>query len=216
LDNQGRLQTTAPDAMTLHLDPHNGALLQPEGTLHTLVLLELFPRVGPVTPLLGAPLGEDGQPLRNIRMDHQGVFTDLLGMPVARDPLTSLPLDSTGQAVRPARLAVPGGGAADARFAFALPVQTDRVTFQFVTRLHLFIRPELQLATDLRQVLTLKHRLAQHHDYLLSLNETNNKQPHVFALVYETNALTGSELQQADVRRLGSRMGVLIHFFAES
>ncbi len=215
LDDQGRLRTAPPNPITLTLDPLAGALLQSDGSIHSLVLLELFPRVGSATPLLGAPLGEDGQPLRNLRMDSRGSFTDLAGTPATLDALTGLPLDGDGQPVRPARLTIPGGGTADYRFTFALPVQTDRLTFQFVTHLHLFAKSEFNLIDDLREVLAQRHRLEQRHDYLLSLSDTASKWPHAFALIYEDNALAGSGLAQADVRRLGARMNVLVHFFAE-
>lgn len=215
LDNQGRLQTDPPNPVTLTLDPLAGALLRPDGSIHALVLLELFPRVGPATPLLGAPLGEAGQPFRNLRMDNRGTFTDLAGAPAPLDPLTGLPVDGGGNPVRPARLTIPDGGTVDYRLIFALPVQTDRLILNFVTRLHLFVMPEFNLVSDLRDVLTLRQRLEQRHDYLLSLNDTANKWPHAFALAYESNALTGSGLNQGEVRRLGDRMGVLIHFFAE-
>lgn len=214
LDNQGRLQTDPPGPVTLTLDPLAGALLQPDGAVHSLVLMELFPRIGPATPLLGAPLGEDGQPLHNLRMDSRGSFTDLAGTPATLDPLTGLPLNGGGQPVRPARLTIPDGGTADYRFTFALPVETDRLTLEFVTRLYLFARSEFNLIDDLRHVLALRRRLAQRHDYLLSLNETSSKRPHAFALVYEANALAGNGLTLEDVRRLGVRMNVLIHFFA--
>lgn len=215
LDNQGRLQTDSPNPITLTPDPLAGALLQPDGTIYALVLLELFPRVGPATALLGAPLGEDGQPLCNLRMDSRGSFTDLAGAPAAVDPVTGLPPDGDGKPVRPARLTIPGGGTADYRFMFALPVETGRLTLQFVTHLYLFIMPEFNLISDLRSVLALRHRLAKRHDYLLSLNDTANKWPHAFALVYEANALAGSGLNQGDIRRLGAHMNILIHFFAE-
>jgi hypothetical protein len=214
LDNQGRLQTDPPNPITLTLDPLAGALLQPNGAIQSLVLLELFPRVGPVTPLLGAPLGEDGQPLRNLRMDNHGSFTDLTGTPATIDPLTGLPLNGDSQPVRPARLTIPDSGTTDYRFTFTLPVQTDRLTLMFVTRLHLFVRSEFNLIDDLRLLLALRHRLEQRHDYLLSLNDTSSKRPHIFTLVYQDNVLAGNGLTQDDVRRLGARMNILIHFFA--
>jgi hypothetical protein len=216
LDNQGRLQKAAPNPLTLTLDPSAGALLRPDGSIHSLVLLELFPRVGPATPLLGAPLGEEGQPLRNLRMDNQGSFTNLAGAPAATDPLTGLPLDGNGDPVRPARLTIPEGRTVDYRFMFALPVRTDRLTLQFVTRIHLFVKSNLNLINDLRDILALRHKLEQRNDYLLSLNDTTNKQPHVFVLVYRDNVLGGGPGLTADgARRLGSRVGVLINFVAE-
>jgi hypothetical protein len=214
LDDQGQLQTAPPNPIQLTLDPTAGALHQPDGTILSLVLLELFPRLGPATALFGALLGEDGQPLRNLSMDHHGSFTDLAGNPAALDPLTGLPLDGGGQPVRPARLTIPGGGTVDYRFTFALPVQTDQLTLEFLTHLHLFVRPEFNLIDDLRQVLALRHRLEQRPDYLLSLNDMGNKQPHAYILVYEENALAGSGIEQEAVRRLGARMNVLIHFAA--
>jgi hypothetical protein len=214
LDSQGRLQTDPPNPVTLTLDPLAGALLQPDGAIHFLVLLELFPRIGPATPLLGASLGRDGQPLRNLRMDNRGAFTDLTGAPATLDPLTGFPLDGDGQPVRPARLAIPGDGTADYRFTFSLPVQTDRLTLTFVTCLHLFAHSGFNLIDDLRQVLALRHRLERQHDHLLSLSDLAAKRPHAFTLVYENNALADSGLTQAEVHRLGARMNVLIHFFA--
>lgn len=214
LDSQGRLQTAPPNPVTLKLDPLAGALLNPDESVRSLVLLELFPRIGPAAPLVGAPLGEDGQPLRDLRMDNRGTFTDLAGAPATTDPLTSLPLDGGGNPARPARLTIPGGGTVDYRFTFALPVQTNRLVLAFVTRLYMFIMPEFHLVDDLRTVLALRHRLEQRHDYLLSLNDTASKQPYAFALVYETSALTGSGLNQGNVQRLGARMGVQIHFIA--
>jgi hypothetical protein len=216
LNNQGRLRKAPPNPLTLTLDPSSGALLQPDGSIHSLVLLELFPRVGPATPILGAPLGEDGQPLRGLRMDNRGSFTDLAGAAAALDPLTGLPLDGNGEPVRPARLAVPGDDAGDYRFSFALPVRTDRLTLQFVTHLHLFVKSEFDLIGDLREVRVLRRRLEQRHDYLLSLNDTASKQPHAFALVYRNSVLNEDPgLSPATVRRLGSRVGVLVHFVAE-
>jgi len=213
LDNQGRLQVGPPTPGTLTLDPLAGALLRPNGEIYSLILLELFPRLGPIVQFLGAPLGENGQPLHNLRMDSQGSFTDLAGTPASIDPLTHLPLDGDGKPVRPARLTIPDGGTADYRFMFALPVQTDRVTFNLVTRLYLFAMSEFNLINDLRNVLALKHRLEQQQDYLLSLNDTANKRPSAFTLVYDANVLTGSGLVRNDVLRLGASMDVLIDFF---
>lgn len=209
LNEQGQIEPT------LIVDPLNGVLLTPDGSIHAPVQLELFPRIGPDTPLFGAPLGEDGQPLPNLRMNHYGDFTDLAGNPVAHGPLTGLPLDGEGQPVQPARLTIPGAGTVDYRFTFALPVQTERLTFHFITRLHLFILPEVNLVNDLRRALTLQHWLAQRPDYLISLSETDSKKAYIFALLYEESALSGSGLNGAAVRELGEAMNVLIHFFAE-
>jgi hypothetical protein len=102
----------------------------------------------------------------------------------------------------------------DYRFNFALPVRTNQLTFQFATRLHLLPRAAFNPIEDLRVILSLQHHLAGRHDYLRSLSETTNKQPHAFALVYESNVLNNSEMTQNEVRRLGARTSVLIHFFA--
>jgi hypothetical protein len=215
LDAQGRLQADGGNPIPLRLDPVAGALLRPDGTIETPVLLELFPRVGPAVPLLGAPLGEDGQPLRDLRMDSRGAFTDLAGAAAGVDPQTGLPLDGAGNPVRPARLAIPSGGTTDYRFSFALPVQTGRLTLQLVTRLYVLLRPELDLVEDLRGLRLLRRRLEDRNDYLLSLNDTAGRSAHAFVLVYESDALGGSGLSQAEVRGLGARMGVLMSFFAE-
>jgi len=214
LDNQGRLQAGQPNPGVLTLDPSAGALLLPGGKIHSLVLLELFPRLGTATPLVGAPLGEDGQPLRNLRMDSKGAFTDLAGASARLDPLTGLPLDGNGKPVHPALLTIPDGGTVNYRFMFSLPVQTDKVTFNLVTRLYLFALSGFNLVDDLRKVLTLRQRLEQRQDYLLNLSDTADKLPGAFALVYDANTLAGSGLVQDDVRQLGASVNVLIHFFA--
>ena len=214
LDNQGRLQAVQPNPGVLTLDPSAGVLLLPDGKIHSLALLELFPRVGAATPLVGALLGEDGQPLPSLLMDSRGAFTDLAGAPARLDPLTGLPLDGNGKPVHPALLTIPDGDTVNYRFMFSLPVQTDKVTFNLVTRLYLFALSGFNLVDDLRKVLTLRQRLEQRQDYLLNLSDTADKLPGAFALVYDASALAGSGLVQDDVRQLGASVNVLIHFFA--
>jgi hypothetical protein len=96
IDGEGRLRTDPPQPVTLRLDPNSGVLREPDGAVRDQILLELFPRLG--VPGLGLPLGDDGQPLRDLRVDSSGVFTDLAGAPAATDPRTGLPVDgSTAQ-----------------------------------------------------------------------------------------------------------------------
>jgi hypothetical protein len=147
-------------------------------------------------------------------MDHQGNFTRLNGAPAPLDPRTGLPLDAAGNPVRPARLTTPELSTLDARFFFSLPVDTARQVFSFVIQLHLFVRPDLKLVDDLRVALALSHRLSQANTALLSLSDPANRQPHVLALVYDVDALAGSGMTQAGVRRLGESAGVLVHFSA--
>lgn len=211
---QGQIQTDPPNPVILRLDPLAGALLRPDQSIFSLVQLELFPMVGPAVPVFGVPLGLDGQPLPNLRIDNQGRFTDLGGGAVQTDPITGLPLDGAGVPLRPARLTFPNGGSVDYRFTFSLPVDTARQTFQFPTRLHFFILPELNLVEDLHRALTLGHRLGQQNTSLLTLSEPANRQANAVVLVYETNAVGGSGLSAANVRRLGEAAGVLIHFFS--
>lgn len=211
---QGQIQTDPPNPVSLTLDPQAGTLLMPDQSIFSLVKLELFPKVGPNAPLLGVPLREDGQPIPDLRMDHQGDFTDLNDNAVPTDPATGLPLDAAGNPIRLARLTIPGGGTVDYRFTFSLPVQTARQTFRFVSRLHLFMRPDIDLINDLRMVLALDHQLAQNHTTLIDLNDPGNRQPNIMALVYESSALNGGTLNEADILRLGRSIGVLIHFFS--
>jgi hypothetical protein len=214
LDDKGRLTvvTGGSPPVALRLDPLVGALLLPGGVIHSLVLLELFPHVGPTPPLLGAPLGEDGQPLHDLHMNSSGSFTRFTGVAAPIDPLTHLPLDGGGKPVWPARLAIPGGDSAGYRFMFTFGVQTGRLTFSFITRLHLFVMPQFNLVDDLRKVLTLKHRQEQRQDTLFSLDDTANKQANAYALMYDSNSLTGTGLTQDEVARLGASSGILIHF----
>src|SRR5262249_26205482 len=127
IDEQGRLMTDPPDRVQLTVDPLSGALLRPGGSIEAAARFELFPRVGGGTAL-GVRLGTDGQPLRNLRLDSRGQFTDLTGASAATDPVTGLPRDGTGAPARPSRLAIPDGGGEDFRFSFSLPVRTDRLT----------------------------------------------------------------------------------------
>jgi hypothetical protein len=212
LDNQGRLRTDPPQPVTLTLDPAGGVLREPDGRARDQVLLELFPRLG--TAGLGVPLGDDGQPLRDLRVDSGGTFTDLAGALAATDPLTGLPLDGTGQPVRPARPEFPGADGADHRFMLSVPIRTDTVNLQFVTRLHLLVAPTANLLVDLREVLAIRRLLESGTDYLTSLDDTAGKLPQAFALVYEENVFDGSGIDPAGIRRLGARTGVLVHFFA--
>jgi hypothetical protein len=214
LDPQGRLQSDPPNPVALRVDPLAGALARPDGSIFSLVQLALFPQLGLPAASRGAPLGTDGQPLRGLLMDHQGNFTRLDATPAPLDPLTGLPLDSAGNLVRPVRLTTPEGGTVDTRFFFSLPVDPARQVFSFVTQLHLFVRPELNLVDDLRAVLALGHWLGQTNTALLSLSDPANRQPHALALAYENTILNGSGIAPADVRRLGEAAGVLIHFFA--
>jgi hypothetical protein len=212
VDDQGRLHTDPPQPVTLRLDPGGGVLRGPDGRVRDQVLLELFPRLG--VPGLGVPLGDDGQPLRDLRVDSTGVFTDLAGAPAATDTFTGLPVDGSGQPVRPARPAILGGDGADYRFMLSVPVRTDTLTLNFVTRLHLLVARSADLLVDLRGVLATRRVLEPGADYLISLSDTANKVPQAFGLVYEQNAFDGTGLDPAGIRRLGALMGVLVHFFA--
>jgi hypothetical protein len=212
VDDQGRVLTNPPERVRLTVDPLAGALLRPGGTIEAAARFELFPRVGGTA--LGIPLGTDGQPLRNLRLDSSGQFTDMTGAPVATDPLTGVPRDGTGTPAHPARLTIPGGGSEDFRFSFRLPVRTDRLTLALGTRLHLHVPTNVDLIEDLRAVLAARATFEQGEDYLISLDDLVNKVPHSFGLVYEANAFDGSGLDVAGVRRLGAAAGVLVLLFA--
>lgn len=209
VDGQGRLDTAQG---TLSLDPNGGVLRGSDGRVRDQVLLELFPRLG--VPGLGVPLGDDGQPLADLRVDSAGTFTDLAGAPANTDPRTGLPLDGLGRPVRPARPAVPGDDGADYRFRLSVPVRTDTLTLNLVTRLHLTVAGAADLLTDLRGVVGTRRVLEPGTDYLTSLDDLAGKVPQAFGLVYEQDAFDGSGLDSAGIRRLGARMGVLVHFFA--
>jgi len=212
VDNQGQLRTDPPQPVTLRLDPTGGVLRGPDGRVQDQVLLEMFPRLG--VPGLGVPLGDDGQPLHDLRMDTSGAFTDLAGVPAATDPRTSLPIDGSGRPVRPARPATPDADGADYRFMLSIPVRSDTLTLNLLTRLHLLVAATPDLLADLRDVLATRRVLESGTDYLISLDDTAGKVPQAFGLVYEQNAFDGSGLDSAGIRRLGARMGVLVHFFA--
>jgi len=212
VDNQGQLRTDPPQPVTLRLDPTGGVLREPDGGVHDQILLELFPRLG--VPGLGVPLSDDGQPLHDLRVDNSGAFTDLAGAPAVTDPHTGLPIDGSGRPVRPARPAVPGTDGADYRFMLSVPVRSDTLTLNLLTRLHLLVSATADLLADLRGVLATRRVLEPGTDYLISLDDTAGKVPQAFGLVYEQNAFDGSGLDSAGIRRLGARMGVLVHFFA--
>jgi hypothetical protein len=212
VDNQGQLRTAPPQPVTLRLDPTGGVLRGPDGRVRDQILLELFPRLG--APGFGVPLGDDGQPLRDLRVDSSGTFTDLAGAPAATDPRTGLPVDGSGQPVRPARPAIPGGNGGDYRFMLSVPVRTDTLTLNLVTRLHLLVAPSADLLVDLRGVLATRRVLEPGTDYLTSLDDMAGKVPQAFGLVYEQNVFDDTGLTLAGIRRLGARMGVLMHFFA--
>lgn len=212
IDDQGRLRTSPPQAVTLRLDPAMGVLRGPDGGVHDAVLLELFPRTG--ASMLGVPLGDDGQPLHDLRVDSTGAFTDLTGAAAASDPRTGLPIDGSGRPARPARPAIPGGDGADYRFMLSVPVRTDTLTLNLVTRLYLLVATSADLLADLRGVLAIRHALETRDDYLASLDDTAGKAPYAFGLVYEQNIFDGNGLDRVGVRRLGARMGVLVHLFA--
>ena len=215
LDAAGHLRTNDLIPVDLVLDPLAGALRQPDGSLHTRVLLELFPKVGPTTPLLGAPLGEDGQPVPDLLMDHHGQFTDFAGTPSALDPVTNLPLDSAGQPVHLAVVTTPEQNKVDYGFFFSLPVVNNRLTLQLMTRLHLLLPLDVDLVRDLRRVVLLRRHLETRTDYLLNLDNTQQRIAHVFGLVYEANSLNATGLTAAAVQHLGDQLGTLIHFFPE-
>jgi hypothetical protein len=212
VDDQGLLRTDPPQPVTLRLDPNGGVLRGPDGGVRDQVLLELFPRDG--VPGLGVPLSDDGQPLRDLRLNSSGAFTDLVGAPAATDPRTGLPLDGSGQPVRPARPAVPGGDSSNYRFMLSLPVRTDQLILNLVTRLHLLVGRSADLLLELRSVLATRRVLEATTDYLISLDNLAGKIPQAFGLVFEQNAFDGNGLDIAAIRRLGARMGVLVHFFA--
>ncbi|WP_328524046.1 hypothetical protein [Kribbella sp. NBC_00359] len=209
VDGQGRLEAGQD---MLSLDPNGGVLRGPDGRARDQVLLELFPR--PEVPGLGVPLGDDGQPLADLRVDSSGTFTDLAGAPARNDPRTGLPLDGSGQPVRPARPAVPGGDGADYRFRLSVPVRTDTLTLNLVTRLQLAVAGAPDLMTDLRGLVAIRRMLEPRTDYLTNLDDLDGKAPQAFGLVYEQNAFDGSGLDSASIRQLGARIGVLVHFFA--
>jgi hypothetical protein len=213
VDDQGRVMTDPPDRAQLRVDPLAGALLRPGGAIQAAARFELFPRVGGGTAL-GVPLGTDGQPLRNLRLEGGGRFTDLAGTPAATDPVTGLPLDGSGAPARPSRLAIPGGGGDDVRFSFSLPVSTDQLTLALGTLLHLRVPAQADLVEDVREVVAARRAFEQGEDYLISLDDLANKVPHSFGLVYEANAFDGSGLDVAGVRRLGAAAGVLVLLFA--
>jgi hypothetical protein len=213
VDEQGRVMTSPPDRVQLTVDPLSGALLRPGGSIEAAARFELFPRVGAGT-VLGVPLGPDGQPLSNLRLDSRGQFTDMTGAPAATDPVTGLPRDGTGAPGRPSRLAIPDGGGEDFRFSFSLPVRTDRLTLALGTRLHLLVPTQVDLTEDVRAALAARAAFEQGEDYLISLDDLNNKVAHSFGLVYEADAFDGSGLDAAGIGRLGAAVGVLVLLFA--